>query len=187
MADDDDCATTTAAGLEVAEAAAPAEPAGRPGERVSSPRKVMRIGAMLKELLGEVRNMPLDETSREKLAEVHDTSVKELSACLSPDLQAELHALTLPFDNEAAEGAALTDGELRIAQAQLVGWLDGLLHGIQTAMAAQRATTAKPPTGVVASVAAPSSSEKSETNSDLNDDAAPETVDDDDARPGQYL
>lgn len=113
-----------------------AEPGRVTGERISSPRKVMRIGAMLKQLLDEIRSTPLDQTSREKLAEVHDASVKELCACLSPDLQDELKDLTLPFSNEASEGGELTDVELRIAQAQLVGWLEGLLHGIQTALAA---------------------------------------------------
>jgi len=109
------------------------------GERISSPRKVMRIGAMLKQLLEEIRTTPLDETSREKLAEVHDASIKELCACLSPDLQDELKDLTLPFSNEEVDGSDLTDVELRIAQAQLVGWLEGLLHGIQTALTATTA------------------------------------------------
>ena len=101
---------------------------------VTSPAKVMRIGSMVKQLLEEVRQAPLDERSRERLAEVYERSVVELSEALSPDLQQELKMLTLPFD----DGAVPSESELRVAQAQLVGWLEGLFHGIQATLFAQQ-------------------------------------------------
>jgi hypothetical protein len=101
---------------------------------VTEPAKVMRIGSMVKQLLDEVRQAPLDEASRERLAEVYERSVVELSQALSPDLQEELQMLTLPFDAEVVPSEA----ELRIAQAQLVGWLEGLFHGIQATLFAQQ-------------------------------------------------
>ena len=105
-----------------------------PHGAVTEPAKVMRIGSMVKQLLEEVRSAPLDEASRERLAEVYERSVTELSDALSPDLQDELRMLALPFD---ADGIP-TDAELRIAQAQLVGWLEGLFHGIQATLFAQQ-------------------------------------------------
>jgi len=101
---------------------------------VTQPAKVMRIGSMVKQLLEEVRQAPLDEASRERLAEIYERSVTELAEALSPDLQEELRSLALPFDDDAIP----TDGELRIAQAQLVGWLEGLFHGIQATLFAQQ-------------------------------------------------
>ena len=101
---------------------------------VEQPAKVMRIGTMIKQLLEEVRAAPLDEASRNRLREIHATSIRELEEGLAPELREELDRLTLPFD----EGAAPSDAELRIAQAQLVGWLEGLFHGIQTALFAQQ-------------------------------------------------
>lgn len=101
---------------------------------VTEPAKVMRIGSMVKQLLDEVRHAPLDEASRERLAEVYDRSVVELSEALSPDLQQELKMLTLPFDDDSVP----SEGELRVAQAQLVGWLEGLFHGIQATLFAQQ-------------------------------------------------
>ena len=101
---------------------------------VTEPAKVMRIGSMVKQLLEEVRQAPLDEASRERLAEIYERSVTELAEALSPDLQEELRSLALPFDDDAVP----TDGELRIAQAQLVGWLEGLFHGIQATLFAQQ-------------------------------------------------
>jgi Bacterial proteasome activator len=101
---------------------------------VTEPAKVMRIGSMVKQLLEEVRQAPLDQASRERLAEIYERSVTELSQALSPDLQEELRSLALPFDNDQVP----TDGELRIAQAQLVGWLEGLFHGIQATLFAQQ-------------------------------------------------
>ena len=101
---------------------------------VEQPAKVMRIGTMIKQLLEEVRAAPLDDASRNRLREIHATSIRELEEGLAPELREELDRLTLPFD----EGAAPSDAELRIAQAQLVGWLEGLFHGIQTALFAQQ-------------------------------------------------
>ena len=102
-------------------------------ESVEQPAKVMRIGSMIKQLLDEVRQAPLDEASRVRLKEIYETSVRELAEGLSPDLRAELDRLALPFDQ-----AAPSDSELRIAQAQLVGWLEGLFHGIQATLFAQQ-------------------------------------------------
>lgn len=101
---------------------------------VEQPAKVMRVGSMIKQLLEEVRNAPLDEAARERLREVHSRSIKELEDGLAPELVAELERLSLPFEADAAP----SDAELRIAQAQLVGWLEGLFHGIQTALFAQQ-------------------------------------------------
>lgn len=102
--------------------------------RIEEPAKVMRIGGMIKRLLDEVRDSPLDEAARTRLAEIHERSIHELEDGLSPDLIEELHRITLPFSDEATP----SDAELRVAQAQLVGWLEGLFHGIQTALVAQQ-------------------------------------------------
>src|SRR5215218_4770688 len=104
------------------------------GDAVTSPAKVMRIGSMVKMLLEEVRAAPLDEPSRERLAEIYERSVAELSDALSPDLQHELKMLALPF----RDGEIPTEGEIRVAKAQLVGWLEGLFHGIQATLFAQQ-------------------------------------------------
>jgi Protein of unknown function (DUF2587) len=101
---------------------------------VEQPAKVMRIGTMIKQLLEEVRAAPLDDASRNRLREIHATSIRELEDGLAPELREELDRLTLPF----SEDSAPSDAELRIAQAQLVGWLEGLFHGIQTALFAQQ-------------------------------------------------
>lgn len=101
---------------------------------VEQPAKVMRIGTMIKQLLEEVRVAPLDEASRTKLREIHRTSIRELEDGLAPELREELERLTLPFTDDTIP----SDAELRIAQAQLVGWLEGLFHGIQTALFAQQ-------------------------------------------------
>jgi hypothetical protein len=101
---------------------------------VEQPAKVMRIGTMIKQLLEEVRAAPLDDASRNRLREIHATSIRELEGGLAPELREELERLTLPF----GEDATPSDAELRIAQAQLVGWLEGLFHGIQTALFAQQ-------------------------------------------------
>jgi hypothetical protein len=100
---------------------------------VEQPAKVMRIGTMIKQLLEEVRAAPLDEAGRQRLREIHESSIKELEEGLSPELRAELDRLTLPFGDGVP-----SEAELRIAQAQLVGWLEGLFHGIQTALFAQQ-------------------------------------------------
>jgi Bacterial proteasome activator len=104
------------------------------GDAVTSPAKVMRIGSMVKMLLEEVRAAPLDEPSRERLAEIYERSVAELADALSPDLQHELKMLALPF----RDGEIPTEGEIRVAKAQLVGWLEGLFHGIQATLFAQQ-------------------------------------------------
>jgi Protein of unknown function (DUF2587) len=101
---------------------------------VEQPAKVMRIGTMIKQLLEEVRAAPLDDASRNRLREIHATSIRELEEGLAPELREELERLTLPF----SENATPSDAELRISQAQLVGWLEGLFHGIQTALFAQQ-------------------------------------------------
>jgi hypothetical protein len=101
---------------------------------VEQPAKVMRIGTMIKQLLEEVRAAPLDDASRNRLRDIHRTSIRELEDGLAPELREELERLTLPF----TEDAVPSDAELRIAQAQLVGWLEGLFHGIQTALFAQQ-------------------------------------------------
>ncbi|MET4136192.1 bacterial proteasome activator family protein [Pseudarthrobacter sp. PvP090] len=117
--------------------AAPAGPArpSRLQDLVDEPAKVMRIGTMMKQLLDEVRSAPLDDAARARLAGIHERSIKELEDGLAPELVEELERITLPFP---ADGTP-SDAELRIAQAQLVGWLEGLFHGIQTALAAQHA------------------------------------------------
>jgi hypothetical protein len=103
-------------------------------ELVSEPAKVMRVGSMIKQLLEEVRTTSLDEPSRARLREIYDTSITELGSALSPDLQEELSRLAFPF----GDGGTPTEMELRIAQAQLVGWLEGLFHGIQATLFAQQ-------------------------------------------------
>jgi hypothetical protein len=112
---------------------------GDPDERrsvadlVEQPDKVMRIGSMIRQLLDEVKSAPLDEASRTRLREIHQASIKELEQGLAPELVEELERLSLPFAQETP-----SESELRIAQAQLVGWLEGLFHGIQTAIYAQQ-------------------------------------------------
>ncbi|SBS74372.1 conserved hypothetical protein [uncultured Mycobacterium sp.] len=101
---------------------------------VEQPAKVMRIGTMIKQLLEEVRAAPLDDASRARLREIHAKSIRELEDGLAPELRDELERLALPF----TEDSIPSDAELRIAQAQLVGWLEGLFHGIQTALFAQQ-------------------------------------------------
>ncbi|MGL5857048.1 MAG: bacterial proteasome activator family protein [Angustibacter sp.] len=105
-----------------------------PADLVEQPAKVMRIGSMVKQLLEEVRSAPLDDAGRARLADIHERSLHELEDGLAPELVEELRRIALPF----GDGATPSDAELRIAQAQLVGWLEGLFHGIQTALVAQQ-------------------------------------------------
>jgi hypothetical protein len=105
-----------------------------PGAAIGEPAKVMRIGTMIKQLLEEVRQAPLDEASRVRLKEIHERSIKELEEGLTPELRDELERLSLPFTDDQIP----SDSELRIAQAQLVGWLEGVFHGLQTALVAQQ-------------------------------------------------
>ena len=124
---------------EIVDEAAPSEESPEGDENqasVSEPAKVMRIGTMIKQLLEEVRATELDEPGRDRLREIYETSVEELAASLSSDLRAELGRLALPFDDETVPSGA----ELRVAQAQLVGWLEGLFHGIQATLFAQQAS-----------------------------------------------
>ncbi|MGK5111527.1 bacterial proteasome activator family protein [Geodermatophilus sp. CPCC 205506] len=107
---------------------------GTIGDMVEQPAKVMRIGTMIKQLLEEVRAAPLDDASRNRLRDIHAKSIRELEEGLAPELRDELERITLPF----SEGETPSDAELRIAQAQLVGWLEGVFHGIQTALFAQQ-------------------------------------------------
>jgi len=109
-------------------------PAERPvTEMVEQPAKVMRIGNMIRQLLEEVRAAPLDEKSRARLKEIHESSIKELEDGLAPELVEELERLSLPFGD-----ATPSEAELRVAQAQLVGWLEGLFHGIQATLMSQQ-------------------------------------------------
>jgi hypothetical protein len=117
---------------ELVEPQAAVDPTER--ETIEEPARVMRIGSMMKQLLEEVRNADLDEPSRERLAEIYDMSVTELGGSLSPDLRAELDRLATPFGADEVPSGP----ELRIAKAQLVGWLEGLFHGIQATLFAQQ-------------------------------------------------
>jgi Protein of unknown function (DUF2587) len=130
---DEDQHANDAAGANTVEVMPPEDGAGRETESVEQPAKVMRIGSMIRQLLEEVRQAPLDDKSRTRLREIYETSVRELAEGLSPDLQDELAKLALPFTD-----AAPSESELRIAQASLVGWLEGLFHGIQATLFAQQ-------------------------------------------------
>jgi hypothetical protein len=121
--------------LVAAEPVADADPSTEDdGGEIESPAKIIRIGGMVKQLLDEVRGMQLDEPSREQLREIYENSLTELRGALSPDLATELDRLALDFD----EGEVPTEAQLRIAKAQLVGWLEGLFHGIQATLVAQQ-------------------------------------------------
>ena len=111
----------------------PTEREGSLTDLVEQPAKVMRIGGMVRQLLEEVKAAPLDEASRARLREIHEQSISELEDGLAPELVAELERLSLPFGDDTP-----SEGELRVAQAQLVGWLEGLFHGIQAALYAQQ-------------------------------------------------
>ncbi len=102
-------------------------------ESIDQPAKLLRIGSMVKQLLEEVRQAPLDEASRVRLREIYEQSVRELANGLSPDLAAELDRVSIPFESDTP-----SDAELRVAHAQLVGWLEGLFHGIQATLVAQQ-------------------------------------------------
>ena len=140
FASEDNGATPVEPGPGAADEAAPGEDADGADaaaglvSMVEQPAKVMRIGTMIKQLLEEVRAAPLDDASRNRLAEIHRTSISELADGLAPELRDELGRLALPFSDDVTP----SDAELRIAQAQLVGWLEGLFHGIQTALFAQQ-------------------------------------------------
>ena len=113
---------------------APDPDASSDGASIEEPAKVMRIGAMIRQLLEEVKSADLDDPSRERMRQIYDTSVTELSQSLSEDLRDELGRLALPFGDDDVP----SDAELRVAHAQLVGWLEGLFHGLQAALFAQQ-------------------------------------------------
>ena len=131
--DEDKVVVVTPEGMGVAQRDPEGKPSRNPADLVEQPAKVMRIGSMIKQLLEEVRNAPLDEAGRARLADVHERSLSELKDGLAPELVEELERISLPFSDDAP-----SDAELRVAQAQLVGWLEGLFHGIQTALVAQQ-------------------------------------------------
>jgi hypothetical protein len=137
-------------------------------ETIDHPAKVMRIGTMMKQLLEEVRTATLDEASRDRLREIYDTSITEVGSALSPDLQDELSRLALPF----ADGATPSGPELQIAQAQLVGWLEGLIQGMQAMLFAQQMTAQQQLLSMRGQLGPGGSSESPTT---------------DDGRPGTYL
>ena len=109
-------------------------PAEDDGEQVTQPTKLIRIASMVRSMLDEVRRAPLDDAGRRRLREIHDRSIEELDSVLSPDLQKELTEVVLPLTSETP-----SESELRLAQAQLVGWLEGLFHGIQATLFTQQA------------------------------------------------
>jgi Protein of unknown function (DUF2587) len=104
------------------------------GEQVTQPTKLIRIASMVRSMLDEVRRAPLDDAGRRRLREIHDRSIEELDSVLSPDLQKELNEVVLPLSSDTP-----SESELRLAQAQLVGWLEGLFHGIQATLFTQQA------------------------------------------------
>ena len=119
---------------ERAEIVAPEDATEAQGDAIEQPAKVMRVGAMLRGLLQEVREAPLDERSRDRLREIYETSLQELGSAVSPDLREELDRLAQPFPDAEVPSEA----ELRIAKAQLVGWMEGLIQGIQATLYAQQ-------------------------------------------------
>ncbi len=132
------CVTVEPEHPEIIESTAPGAAVGEtasPTEVIEQPAKIMRIGSMIRQLLEEVRGAELDERSRDRMRDIYELSVNELASTLSPDLRLELARLTMPF---ADDGAPPSGAELRIAQAQLVGWLEGLFQGIQATMFAQQ-------------------------------------------------
>jgi hypothetical protein len=114
--------------------ASSSEPADEAGEQISSPTKLIRIASMVRTMLDEVRRAPLDDAGRKRLKEIHERSLEELESVLSPDLQQELSEVVLPLTSDDP-----TESELRLAQAQVVGWLEGLFHGIQATLFTQQA------------------------------------------------
>ena len=131
--DDDATATVIGSDGQPVQVPVPKEREGSLTDLVEQPAKVMRIGGMVRQLLEEVKAAPLDEASRARLREIHEQSITELEDGLAPELVAELERLSLPFGDDTP-----SEGELRVAQAQLVGWLEGLFHGIQAALYAQQ-------------------------------------------------
>jgi hypothetical protein len=102
-------------------------------EQVTQPTKLIRIASMVRNMLEEVRRAPIDDAGRKALREIHERSIHELEGVLSPDLKRELSDVVLPFNSDAP-----TESEVRLAQAQLVGWLEGLFQGIQATLFTQQ-------------------------------------------------
>ncbi|OFI38645.1 hypothetical protein BIU82_04865 [Arthrobacter sp. SW1] len=163
---------------------------------VGEPAKVMRIGTMVRQLLEEVKSAPLDDAARGRLAEIHERSIKELEDGLAPELIDELERISLPLPEEAPP----SDAELRIAQAQLVGWLEGLFHGIQAAIAAQQAAREHaaaqmqlrqlPPGTMIAPgvvIGANGEPQRAPAHRGEPGKAQPGSMEDPDHGPGQYL
>ena len=146
------------------------------GEFIEQPAKVMRVGSMLRQLLNELREVTLDEGSRDRMREIYDTSVKELGSALSPDLSDELNRITLPFGDEEIPSEA----ELRVAQAQLVGWLEGLIQGIQATLFAQQMAAQQQLANMRSGGALlPGAPRQASDGTDSDDDS--------ESRPGTYL
>lgn len=146
------------------------------GEFIEQPAKVMRVGSMLRQLLDELKEVTLDEGSRDRMREIYDTSVQELGSALSPDLSDELNRITLPFGNDEIPSEA----ELRVAQAQLVGWLEGLIQGIQATLFAQQMAAQQQLANMRSGGALlPGSSDQNQNIEDANGES--------ENRPGTYL
>lgn len=163
---------------------------------IDEPAKVMRIGTMVRQLLEEVKAAPLDDAARGRLAEIHERSIKELEDGLAPELVEELERISLPLPEDAPP----SDAELRIAQAQLVGWLEGLFHGIQAAIAAQQAARERataqmqlrqlPPGTMIAPgvvIGANGEPQRAPAQKGEPGKGQPSGIDDPDHGPGQYL
>ncbi|MFB9776852.1 proteasome activator [Brevibacterium otitidis] len=173
-----DGAGQEASGTEAGEPSARQQGGQERSAKISEPGKIVRVGTMAQQLLEEVRKTDLDEAGRERLAEIHRRTIEELSAGMSAELIEELKRLDLPF----SESETPSIGELRIAQAQLVGWLEGLFHGIQTALMSQQAIAqaqAGQQAGALPRGAIIMGQEDGSESADSGDDA--------EQRPGNYL
>ena len=148
------------------------------GESIDQPAKVMRVGAMMRQLLEELRNADLDEKGRDRMREIYEISVRELGSAMSPDLRDELGRLALPFTDDEVPSEA----ELRVAEAQLVGWLEGLIQGIQASLFAQQLATQHQLAGVRAGLPAGQRPPPQQMPG-----GGPAPVGDADGRPGTYL
>ena len=169
-------------GMGVADSPGEDEGASNPADQIEQPAKVMRIGSMIKQLLEEVRSAPLDEAGRTRLAEIHRRSITELEQGLAPDLIEELERITLPFNDTAP-----SDAELRIAQAQLVGWLEGLFHGIQAALFAQQMAAQQQLQNIRRALPSGHSGAEAGSGPDANGGLPGRQVSSDGGPTGQYL
>jgi hypothetical protein len=149
-----------------------------PSESIDQPAKVMRVGAMMRQLLEELRNADLDEKGRDRMREIYEISVRELGSAMSPDLREELGRLALPFSDEEVPSEA----ELRVAEAQLVGWLEGLIQGIQASLFAQQMAAQQQLASVRAGLPAGQRPQPQQMPG-----GGPAPVADADGRPGTYL